>query len=46
MGSWDHMGHTGNTFIKDVARQMCIPLDNGMYFGDGNGVDLNPDYNM
>ena len=33
------MGHTGNMIIKDV---MCFPLENSVYFGDGNGIDSNP----
>ena len=34
MGSWNHMGHTGNMIIKDFIRQMCVPLENSVYFGD------------
>ena len=30
------MGYTGNMIIKDVAKEMCIPLENSVYLGDGN----------
>ena len=36
MGSWNHMGHTGNMIIKDFIRQMCVLLENSLYFGDGD----------
>ena len=42
VGSWNHMGHTGITIIQDFIRQMCVPLENSAYFGDGDGVDSNP----
>ena len=28
--------------IKDFIRQMCVPLENGAYFGDGDGFKSNP----
>ena len=43
MGSWNHMEHTGNTIIKDFIRQMWVPLENSAYFGDGDGINWNPD---
>ena len=36
MESWNHMGRTGNMIIKDFLRQMCVPLENNAYFGDGD----------
>ena len=45
MGSWNHMGHTGNMIVKDLS-QMCIPLENSVYFGDGHGFNSNPDGSM
>ena len=36
------MGHTGNMIIEDFMRQICVPLENNAYFGDGDGVDSNP----
>ena len=43
MGSWNHMGCTGNMIIKDVVRQM-FPFykENSAYFGDGDGINSNP----
>ena len=38
MGSWNHMGCTESMIIKDFVRQMCIPLENSAYFGDGDSV--------
>ena len=32
------MGCTENMIIKDFVRQMCIPLENSAYFGDGDNV--------
>ena len=29
------MGRTKNMIIKDFQRQMCVPLENSAYFGDG-----------
>ena len=29
--------------IKDFLRQMCVPLENSAYFGDGDGFNSNPD---
>ena len=43
MGSWNHMGHTGNMIIKDFIRQIYVPLENSVYFGDGEGLDSNPE---
>ena len=37
------MGHTGNMIIKDFIRQMCVPLENNVYFGDGDGFNSNPE---
>ena len=39
------MGHTvtGNMIIKDFIRQVCVPLKNSVYFGDGDGLNSNPD---
>ena len=42
MESWNHMGCTGNIIIKDFLRQMCVPLENNAYFGDGDGFNTNP----
>ena len=39
------MGHNGNLIIKDFIRQMCVPLENSVYFGDGDGVNSDPDLN-
>ena len=36
------MGHIGNMIIKDFIRQMCVPLENRVYFGDGDGFNSNP----
>ena len=36
------MGRTGNMIIKDFLRQMCVPLENSAYFGDGDGFNSNP----
>ena len=36
------MGHTGNMIIKDFVRQMCVPLENSVYSGDGDSFDSNP----
>ena len=44
MGSWNHMGQTGNMVIKDFIRQMCVPLENSVYFDDGDGSNSNPEY--
>ena len=44
MGSWNHMGQTGNLVIKDFIRQMCVPLENSVYFDDGDGFNSNPEY--
>ena len=41
MGSWNHMGHNEN-MIKDFIRQMCVPLENSVYFGDGDGFNSDP----
>ena len=41
MLSWNHMGHTGNMIIKNFIRQMCVPLENSVYFGDGDGFNSN-----
>ena len=27
--------------IKDYIRQMCAPLENSVYFGDGDGFNSN-----
>ena len=35
------MGHTGNMIIEDCVRQMCVPLENSVYFGDGDGFNSN-----
>ena len=35
------MGHTGNVIIKDFIRQMCVPLENSVYFDDGDGFNSN-----
>ena len=40
---WDNMGRTGNKIIKDCIRQICVPLENSAYFGDGDDVNSNPD---
>ena len=37
------MEHTGNMIIKDFIRQMWVPLENSAYFGDGDGINWNPD---
>ena len=37
------MGHTGNMIIKDFIREMCVPIENSVYFGDGDGVNSNSD---
>ena len=29
---------------EDLMRQICVPLEKSAYFGDGDGVDLNPVY--
>ena len=44
MGSWNHMEHTGNytLIIKDFIRQMCVLLENSVYFGDEDGFNSNP----
>ena len=44
MGSWNHMGCTENMIIKGVIRQMCMPFENSVYFGDGDDVNSNPGY--
>ena len=36
------MGCTGNMVMKDFLRQMCVPLENSAYFGDGDGFNSNP----
>ena len=36
------MGRTGNMIIKDCLRQMCVPIENSAYFGDGGGFNSNP----
>ena len=41
VGSWNHMGYTGNMIMKDFMRQMCVPFENSAYFGDGDGVCSN-----
>ena len=43
MGSWNHLGRTGNMIIEDFMRQICVPLENSAYFGNGDGFDSNPD---
>ena len=35
------MGHNEN-MIKDLIRQMCVPLENSVYFGDGDGFNSDP----
>ena len=37
------MGCAGNMIIEDFMRQICVPLENSAYFGDGDGIDSNPD---
>ena len=37
------MGHTGNMIIKDFIRQICVTLENSVYFGDGDRFNSNPD---
>ena len=37
------MGRAGNMIIEDFMRQICVPLENIAYFGDGDGIDSNPD---
>ena len=37
------MGHTGNMIMKDFIRQVCVPLENSVYFGDGDGFNSNPE---
>ena len=32
------MGRTGNMNIEDVIRRMCVPIENNVYSGDGDGV--------
>ena len=46
MESLEHMGRTGNMIIKDFIRQMCVPLENSAYFGDGDGINSNPDIGL
>ena len=39
------MGRTRNMIIKDfisMIRQMCVPVENSAYFGDGDSVNSNP----
>ena len=36
------MGRTGNMILQDFIRQMCILLENRVYFGDGDSVNMNP----
>ena len=36
------MGRTGNMIIKDFVRQMCVPLENSVYF-DGDSFNSNAD---
>ena len=38
------MGRTGNMIIKDLLRQMCVPLENSAHFGDGGGFKSNPKF--
>ena len=40
--SLSHMGCTRNTVIKDFLKQMCVPLENSAYFGDGDSFNSNP----
>ena len=28
--------HTGNMIVKDIMKQICVPLENSAYFGDGS----------
>ena len=42
MGSWNHIESTGNIIIKDCIRQMSVPLENSVYFGDGDGINSKP----
>ena len=37
------MGRTGNMIIEDFMRQICLPLGNSAYSGDGDGANSNPD---
>ena len=46
MESWNQMGHTGNMIIKNFLRQMCLPLENRAYVGDGNGFNSKPAYEI
>ena len=43
MGSWNHMGHTENMIIKDFIMQMCVRLENSLYFSGGDSFSSNPD---
>ena len=36
------MGRIENMITEDFMRQICIPLENIWYFGDGDGVDASP----
>ena len=40
------MGHTGNMISNDDLRQMCVPLEDGVYIGDGDGLHSNPENAM
>ena len=42
-GSKNHMGWSGNMIIKDFIRQICVSLENNVYFGDWDGFKSNPD---
>ena len=36
-------GRTGNMIIKDLIRQMCVLLENSMYFDNADGINSNPE---
>ena len=38
------MGRTGNMINKDFIWQMYVSLVTSAYFGDGDGVDSNPEF--
>ena len=37
-----HWKHDSLMIVKDFLWQMCVPLENSTYFGDGNGFNSNP----